>query len=111
MAIPLATTTITATRIEAAQTVDDYDADQPAPTTIATGVRATVGPPSATTELVGGRRVEYSARFACDPTPLQPGDTVTDGDGNTWRVIWAQQVSAFGNTHTFGELRATTGTT
>lgn len=115
MPIPFATTTITVTRIETSSAstdlIDPYDAVQPAPTTVASGVRATIGPPSATTELAGGRRVEYDVRFASDVTDLEPGDTVTDATGNVWRLIWAQRVAALGSDHMVGLLRATTGAT
>lgn len=128
--IPLATTLITVTRIDTStgtvdtpgdydtgpdydtdDLIDPYDATQPAPTTVDSNVRAAIGPPTATVELAGGRRVEYDARLVCDPCDLQPGDTVTTANGDSWRLLWARRVTAFGNDHMLGLLRATTGAT
>lgn len=113
MTIPIATTTITVTRVEAGDTVDPYDgpSDQPAPTTVATSVRAAIGPPTATTGLTGGRRVEYEARLVADPCNIAPGDSVVDAGGNEWTLVWARRVTAFGTDHMLGSLRTTTGTT
>lgn len=111
--IPLNTSTITVTRIEDASTTDPYDpaADHPAPTTIASGVRAVISPPSGTAKLVGGDRVVYEAALRCDTTAILPGDVVVDSGGLTWTVLFASQISALGMTFTSGKLRLVTGAT
>ena len=106
--IPLATTTITVSRVEATD-VDPYDAAQPSPTTIASGVRAVVGTPSASVALSSGDKVVYAASLRCDPVDVQPGDTVTDSTGTAWTVLWAREVNAVGLDFMEGQLRLVQG--
>lgn len=109
--IPLATTTISVERVEAAVDVDGYDDNLPGPTTVISGVRAVIGAPSANVALSGGDRVVYSATLRCDPCDLQADDTVTDETGTTWVVLWARRVTALGLDFIDGALRLTTGAT
>ncbi len=113
MAITLAMTTISVARVDTTPGDDDvydpYDPDTNPPTTIAAGVRATIGTPTATVDLVGGTQVAYSATIACDPCDLEPEDTVTDTAGTVWTVMWARLVQGFGLDHIEGELRLVTG--
>ncbi|MCU1494871.1 MAG: hypothetical protein JWO62_2635 [Acidimicrobiaceae bacterium] len=112
--IPLSTGTITVTRVEDAAGVDPYDppAAHPAPTTIASGVRAVLTPPSATTKLSGGTRVDYVAQLRCDTTAMLPGDAVTDSEtGLVWTVLWATQTNALGLAFTRAELKLVEGAT
>ncbi|HEX3539653.1 MAG TPA: hypothetical protein VHT75_04340 [Acidimicrobiales bacterium] len=109
--IPLATSTITVSRVEAPANTDPYDPGQPAPTTIATGVRAVVSPPTADATLSGGNKVVYAARLRCDPCGVAAGDTVADSTGITWICLWARRVTAVGLDFIEGQLRMVEGAT
>lgn len=114
MAIPLALLTLTIQRVTPVagddDQIDGYDS-QPAPTTIASGIRAVIGQPSANVVLSGGDRVVYSASFSADPTDIQPGDTIIDSTGIVWSALWSRSVFGLGLSHTSGELRLVTGVT
>lgn len=108
--IPLATSTITVQRVDTPVGMDAYSADPPAPSTIATDVRAVISPPSANVALSGGTRVEYSGQLRCDPVDLQTDDTVIDAQsGLTWTVLWAQRTTAAGLDFTHAQLRLVQG--
>lgn len=110
--IPFATTTITVQREEVAVDTDGYDDDLPDPTTVVSGVRAVIGPPSANVVLSGGDRVVYSAQLRCDPCDIQADDTVVDASNDdTWVVLWARRVTALGLDFMEAQLRLTTGVT
>lgn len=109
--IPLATTTITVTRADMTGAADPYDPDPPAPTVVASGVRAVIGAPKATTKLSGGTKVDYTATLRCDPCTITGGDTVTDAGGTAWLALWAIEVDALGLDFIEGELRLQTGAT
>lgn len=96
MALILATTTVTVSRSAAVQDKDPTDPDYPDPSAIQTGLRATIGTPTATATEAGGTRVLYTAPFSTDPADIQPRDTLTDADGNVWVVDSAKQTGAFG---------------
>lgn len=88
--LPLTTTTIAVSRIPASATRDDYDTD-PAPSTIATGVRAHIGQPSGAEVNAGGSREEVTFRLDCDPTDLAHTDRVVDETTSAaYDVIWAR---------------------
>jgi hypothetical protein len=112
MAIPLAMTTITVTRASAigSPTPDPLDST-PSITTIATGVRASIDPPTtATVRLAGGDRVVYKSKLLCDPTPIAVADTVIDAvTGNVWTVDWVQPSPQLGLDHTIAGVRLVTG--
>lgn len=112
MAIPLALTTLTIQRVTPVpgddSVVDGYDTE-PAATTVASGIRAVIGQPSASVVLAGGDRIVYTASFACDPTDLRPGDWVIDSTGTTYRCQYAVLNLGLGLSHTEGELRLVTG--
>lgn len=112
--IPFATTKITVGRIEGAATdsldpYDPYDGAPPAATAVATGIRAVIGPPSASDMLTTGDRVEYSASMRCDVCDLQSRDVVTETDGSQWVVLWSKRVKAFGADFMHAELRMVQG--
>lgn len=112
MTIPLATTHVTVTRSLLDGDTDQYDPDEyPDPDTavIATGVRAVISPPTASTNLVAGQRVSFGAKLICDPTDLQASDTVTEDNGTVWTVLWARPIKAVGLDHTEAGLRMVTG--
>jgi hypothetical protein len=113
MAIPLSTTLVTITRPTFPSTSpspDPYDST-PTLTVIASGVRATIAPPtSATVRLVGGDRDVYNSKLICDPTPVAVDDTVTDTvTGNVWTVLWVQASPQLGLSHTIAGIRLVTG--
>lgn len=114
MSIPLSLLTLTIQRVTPVPgddgIVDGYDAE-PAPTTIASGIRAVIGQPSANVVLSGGDRVVYSATFDADPCSIQPGDVVIDSTGTTWVALDATTIRALGLDHTRGELRLVQGAT
>lgn len=113
MAIPLALVTLTIQRVTPVAgddgIYDAYDSGQPAPVTIASGIRAVIGQPSASVVLTGGDRVVYSATFDCDPADVQPADTIIDSTGTVWVVEWARLVSGLGLSHVNGSLRLVLG--
>lgn len=106
--IPLATTTITVTRVPADPARDAYD-PAPDPVTVATGIRAVIGQPTAAVTLTGGDEVAYRFPLTCDPTDLQPGDTIVDAAGIEYRLDWARLETGFGLDHMTGSLRIVTG--
>jgi hypothetical protein len=112
MSIPLALTTLTVQRVTPVpgddQIVDGYDTE-PAPTTVATGIRAVIRNPSVSVVLAGGDRIVFTATFSADPCDIRPGDTVIDSNGTIWRAMWTVLSSGFGLDHVDGELRLVTG--
>lgn len=112
MAIPLALVTLTVQRVTPVAgddgQFDGYDS-APAPSTIASGIRAVIGQPSASVVLAGGDRVIYSASFSADPCSIQAGDVVIDSSGTSWIALWATTVKGLGLDHTQGELRLVQG--
>lgn len=109
MAIPLATTTVTVTRVPPDATRDGYDAP-PAPVTVASGIRATISGPKSRVNLAGGQRVVSDASFHTDPADIQPGDTLTDAtSGRAYSVLWAQQRYELGLGYCYGDLRIVSG--
>lgn len=114
MAIPLALLTIEIQRVTPVAGDDGiYDAydPQPAPTVVASGIRAVIGKPSANVVLTGGDRVVFGATFAADPCDIQPGDVVIDSTGTVWTALFSTTIRAFGMDHTRGELRLVQGAT
>lgn len=112
--IPLATDSITITRVVDATDVDPYDppASHPVPATVASNVRAVISTPMASTKLTGGDRVVYTATLRCDPVDLQVGDKVTNAvDGNAWIVMWVKPQSGLGLTFMLANLRLVQGAT
>lgn len=112
MAIPLALVTLTVQRVTPVAgddgQFDGYDS-APAPSTIASGIRAVIGQPSANVVLTGGDRVVYSATFDADPCSIQPGDTIIDSSGTVWSALFSTTIRGLGLDHTRGELRLVTG--
>lgn len=106
--IPLATTTISATRVPADPTRDGYDT-APAPISVATGVRAVINPPSASVNLTTGERIAYHHRLVCDIADLQADDTVTDADGNVYTLEWVKTIRGLGLDHMEGSLMVVVG--
>ena len=89
---------------------DGYAPDPPAPRCIATGVRATISPPSGSTRLVGGERIIYDTKAYLDPTSLEAGDTVTDDfDGTVWTVLNVRKIQSLGFEHLTASLREVKG--
>lgn len=113
MAIPLHLTLLTIQRVTPVPGDDDqedgYDAGQPAPATIASGIRAVIGQPSASVVLAGGDRIVYTATFAADPCDIRPGDTVIDSAGTLWRCQFSVLNTGLNLDHQEGELRLVTG--
>lgn len=107
--IPFATTALTIDRTTLAAGVDPYDPNPPAPVTIATGVRAVISTPSASTHLVGGMENVYNARLTCDICDLQTDDSVTETDGTQWRCLWVRPQVGLGVDHLVAQLRMITG--
>lgn len=110
--IPLALTLLTVQRVTPVPgdsgIIDGYD-PEPAPVTVASGIRAVIGQPSASVVLAGGDRVVYSATFAADPCSIEPGDVVIDSTGTVWSALWSRSVVGLGLSHTAGELRLVSG--
>jgi hypothetical protein len=102
--IPAATTTITVRRVPADDTRDGYD-PLPAPSTVATGVRAHLASPSAREDRGGGTRQALTARLLCDPVDLTHTDTVVDDTtGLEYAVVGVVQQVGFGLDHTAAGL-------
>jgi hypothetical protein len=109
VAIPLSNTHITITRPVETGSTDLYDAPAPQMTTVATGIRAAINPPSGSTSFTPGQRVIYSARMNADPCDLQEFDTVVADDGTVWTVLWARLVKSLGISYVEADLRLTKG--
>lgn len=97
MSIVIATTTITVTRAARPATEDPWgdgydepaDRDESTPT-IASDVRATIAPGSASGSNSGGEQQVAEFRLTCDPCPLDYRDLVTDDTtGQEYEVLWA----------------------
>lgn len=106
--IPLALTSVTITRLPDGGEVDGYDELPPADT-IQTGVRATIGSPSANTQLSGGTKVVTTWRAQLDLCDLQAGDIVTDADGNTFQCLSATVRKGLGLDHISAVLTVAEG--
>lgn len=107
--IPLATTSITISRIPADPTRDGYDTPPP-PATIATGVRAHLSGPGKSTDLSSGQRIATTWRLDADPCDLQAGDLITDANsGTTYRAMSADRRYGLGLDHTVATLERIDG--
>lgn len=109
MPIPLATTTITISRPPDDTDVDGYDAPG-TQTLIASGVRAQISSPSGRNTVLVGNRTVYVWKITADPCDLRSDDTVTDAEGEVFRVQWARQRRGLGLDHTTGGLIQVEGT-
>lgn len=110
MALPLATTTVTVSRsVLPDPDTDPTDADYPTPSVVQTGLRATIGTPSASASDQGGTRVVYTAQMTTDPADIRPRDLITDADGTQWSVLWARNSGALGLQITQARLQLVTG--
>lgn len=109
MAVPLATTTITISRIPPDATRDGYDTP-PSPTTVASGVRAHLSGPGKSTDPTGGLRVATIWRLDADPCDLRAGDTVVDDStGSTFTAMNADTRYGLGLDHTVASLERVDG--
>ena len=107
--IPLATTTVTIMRVPPDSTLDGYDT-QPAAQTVASRVRAHIGNPAGTQNIVAGDRTVVQFPIDTDPTDLQADDTVTDDQtGEVYRCIFARTRHGLGLDHTKGALEQVGG--
>lgn len=110
MAIPYAKDLISISRlVESDADFDRFDPDQPVPSLVTSGVRATISLPGGSATLVGGDRVVFSASMQCDVCDLRPSDTVTDANGTTWMVLTVTQQVGFGLDHLAANLRLVSG--
>lgn len=100
---------ITITRTVEDETIDGYDPNPPTPAQVATGVRATIGAPSAQANLVGGDRIVTNAQMVCDLCDIQAADTVTDQNGVVWTVLTAVPQIGFAMDHIAVALRLVEG--
>lgn len=112
--LPFSTTAIDVQRLEGQDTdaLDPYDPYDPMPpplVTIAAGVRAVIGPPTANATLSTGDRVEYSASMRSEPCDIQSGDLVVDSGGTTWTALWARRTTVFGLDFMHAELKMLQG--
>lgn len=109
VSIPLATTTITIQRPSVDPDRDPYEED-PAPDTVAEGVRAHISSPSGREQIVGGEQEIVTFRLSCDPIDLQHVDTVVDDStGEEYEVVWTLSRTGLGMPHVQAGLRKTTG--
>lgn len=109
MAIKLATTTITVSRVPVDPTRDSYDAP-PAAVVVASGVRAHISSPSGTETQLGGTQAVENFRIDCDPVDATHVDTVTDErTGVTYEVLWAVSRYGLGLDHLEMSARLTLG--
>lgn len=111
MALPLATTTISTTRVPNDGTTDLYD-EGAAPVAVLAGVRAVVTGPSSRTTFAAGERVVTTASFRADPCDVQTGDLMTDDtSGAVYQVLWALDRYEMGLAFTYGNLQIVEGAT
>lgn len=109
--IPLATTTITVTRVALLATEDPYDPPTAAPETVAAGVRAHLSGPGGF-EVQRGRSAQEDVawRLSCDPCDLTNDCVVVDdATGDTFEVEWARSRSGLGVDHIEASLRQVAG--
>lgn len=111
MAVPLATTTVTISRIAADPDRDPYDAP-PDPTDVASGVRAHISTATGTEAVAGGSQEVVNFRMSCDPFDggLLHTDTVSDDtSGEVYDVVWAVARFGVGLDHFQAGLRQVSG--
>ena len=109
--IPLATTSIAVLRVpDDGGLRDGYD-PRPAPTTVASGIRAHLSTPDGGEDRPGGSRQALTAALLCDPTDVRHTDLVLDETtGQTWTVTTVRQSSPLGGLgHVAATLEQTTG--
>lgn len=107
--IPLATTTITVSRVPRDPTRDGYDT-APAAVPVVAGLRAHIGSPSGSQNIATGDRTVVTFALDADPADIQADDTVTDDTtGQTYRVIWARSRVALGLDHVQGAIEQVGG--
>lgn len=107
--IPLSTTTITVTRVPPDPARDGYDT-QPAAAPVASNVRAVIGSYSGRQQITTGDRTVVTFTLRADPCDIRADDTVTDnGNGQTYRVIWARVRIALGLDHVEANLEQVAG--
>lgn len=99
MGIPFATTTISIVRDNLAGLQDPYDDPSqypiPATSTVASGIRAVIKPPTANVNLTIGDRVVLESQLICDPCDLREGDYVTEASGRIWLALGPSPWGAF----------------
>jgi hypothetical protein len=109
MTVPLATTTVAVLRVPADTARDPYDA-QPAPETVASGVRAHISSPSGRERVAGGSQEVVEFRLACDPVDLRHTDRVQDEQcGAIYEVVWARPRKGLGLDHVEAGLKQVSG--
>lgn len=107
--IPLATTTLSISRVPDDPTRDGTDTP-PAAATVATGVRAVIGNPSGSQNITSGDRTVVTFPFTTDPADITADDTLTDEQTlDTYRVMWARTRHGLGLDHTEGECEQVAG--
>lgn len=108
--IPVATTTIEVLRLPADPTRDPED-PQPAPVSVASGVRAHIST-SRGREVVQGQSTQEIVEFrlSCDTADIQQDDQVRDeATGEVYHVMWARSRSGLGLEHTQAGLKQVSG--
>lgn len=109
MPVPLHTTTISVLRVPADSTRDPYD-PQPAPTVVASGVRAHISSPRGREQTAGGSQEVVEFRLTCDPVDLRHTDQVQDEQtGAVYDVTWARSREGVGLDQTQAGLQQVTG--
>lgn len=107
--IPIATTRISVYRVTADKHRDPTD-DAPAPTQIASGVRAQISSPFGRERNMGGTQEVVEFSLSCDPTDITNLDTVQDEvTGELYQVVWARQRIGYGLDHTRAGLKQVKG--
>lgn len=108
MSLPVATTTITVKRLPSDDTRDGYD-DPPARATVAAGLRAHIGSPSAREQVTTGNRTVATCALTSDPFDFEPTDQVIDETtGEQFELVWARTRPGL-LAHTEGRLVQTAG--
>src|SRR3546814_16573557 len=77
MPVPLHTTTVSVLRVAANPTRDPYDT-QPAPSVVASGIRAHISSPRGREQTAGGSQEVVEFRLTCDPVDPRHTDQVQD---------------------------------
>lgn len=107
--IPLATTTLTVSRVPADPTRDGYDT-QPAAAPVVTGLNAVIGNPGGSQNITAGDRTVVTFPLTTDPADIQADDTILDEQtGEQYRVMWARNRSGLGLDHVEGEVEQVAG--
>lgn len=109
LVIPIATTSVRVERVAVDPTRDPYD-PKPAPSIVASGIRAHLSAPSGSERLAGGSEQRIDRHLDCDLADVRHYDEVVDeGTGLRYQVVWAESRTGLGLDRVEAGLRRVEG--